>query len=204
MLYEVSHMDSYITWPYQIADHHCRIIWVYNKKVSPGKDQKSLSRPLSQSIQKKTCAMVAQSSEDGEEAFTCVKVEGTRSKRKLKKCGINGLTSNDRAEYSAACLAQSNDGQTFIRVGKLNGWPVMVLRDTGCTGTIVDRAYQCDGDTRQFRLAEDGASYPNRCTWIPMVMCVNSPIYPVIIGNVPGARRMLPDPDWRAEDQSGV
>ena len=24
-------MDSYITWPYQIADHHCRITWVYNK-----------------------------------------------------------------------------------------------------------------------------------------------------------------------------
>ena len=24
-------MDSYITWPYQIADHSCRITWVYNK-----------------------------------------------------------------------------------------------------------------------------------------------------------------------------
>ena len=24
-------MDSYITWPYQIADHHCRITLVYNK-----------------------------------------------------------------------------------------------------------------------------------------------------------------------------
>ena len=26
-------------------------------------------------------------------------------------------------------------------------------------------------------------------------MYVSSPVYPVIIGNVPGARRMLPDPD---------
>ena len=25
-------MDSYITWPYQIADHYCRITYVYNKK----------------------------------------------------------------------------------------------------------------------------------------------------------------------------
>ena len=25
-------MDSYITWPYQIADHNCRITWVYNNK----------------------------------------------------------------------------------------------------------------------------------------------------------------------------
>ena len=24
-------MDSYITWPYQKADHNCRITWVYNK-----------------------------------------------------------------------------------------------------------------------------------------------------------------------------
>ena len=24
-------MDSNITWPYQIADHNCRITWVYNK-----------------------------------------------------------------------------------------------------------------------------------------------------------------------------
>ena len=24
--------DSYITQPYQIADHYCRITWVYNKR----------------------------------------------------------------------------------------------------------------------------------------------------------------------------
>ena len=35
-------------------------------------------------------------------------------------------------------------------------------------------------------------------------MCVSSPVYPVIIGNVRGARRILPDPDWKAEDQAGV
>ena len=33
------------------------------------------------------------------------------------------------------------------------------------------------------------------------VMCVSSPVYPVIIGNVRGTRQMLPDPDWKAEDQ---
>ena len=32
-------------------------------------------------------------------------------------------------------------------------------------------------------------------------MCVSSPVYPVIIGNVRGARQMLPDPDWKAEDR---
>ena len=28
--YEVCDMNSHITWPYQIADHHCKITWVYN------------------------------------------------------------------------------------------------------------------------------------------------------------------------------
>ena len=36
------------------------------------------------------------------------------------------------------------------------------------------------------------------------MLCVNSPVYPVIIGNVQGAWRMLPYPDWKAEDQLGV
>ena len=26
-------MNSYITWPYQIADHNCRITLVYNKNA---------------------------------------------------------------------------------------------------------------------------------------------------------------------------
>ena len=33
------------------------------------------------------------------------------------------------------------------------------------------------------------------------MICVSSAVYPVIIGNVKGARQMLPDPDWKAEDQ---
>ena len=31
MGYELFDTDSYITWPYQIAGHYCRITWVYNK-----------------------------------------------------------------------------------------------------------------------------------------------------------------------------
>ena len=101
------------------------------KKFSPGKDQKG-STPVGQSSQKKTRAMVAQSIEDVEEALTCVKVEGTRSKRSLKS-GAEGSTNSDGAVYSSVCRTQSNHGQTYIGVGKLNGCPVKVLRDTGCT-----------------------------------------------------------------------
>ena len=109
-------------------------------KISPGKDQKGSSPPVSQSSQKKTRAMVAQLYEDGEKVFMCVEVEGTRSKRNSKKSSTKGSTNSDRAVYSAVCCAQSNDGQTYIDVGNLNGRPVKVLRDTGCTGMIVDRA----------------------------------------------------------------
>ena len=63
-----------------------------------------------------------------------------RSSGNSKKSNSNRLTSDDEAIYSAACRAQSNDGQIYIEVGKLNGRPVKVLRDTGCTGMIVDRA----------------------------------------------------------------
>ena len=54
-------------------------------KISPGKDQKGSSTPVSQSSQKKTRAMVAQLDEDGEKAFTCVEVEGTRSRRNSRR-----------------------------------------------------------------------------------------------------------------------
>ena len=112
----------------------------FGTKISPGKDQKGSSTPVIQSSQKKTHAMVAQLDEDGEKAFTCVEVEGTRSRNSSKKSGTEGSTNSDRAVYSAVCRAQSNDGQTYVGVGKLNGRPVKVLRYTGCTGMIVDRA----------------------------------------------------------------
>ena len=187
-------------------------------KISPGKDQKGSSTPVSQSSQKKTRAMVAQLDEDGEKAFTCVEVEGTGSRSNSKKSGTEGSTNSDRAVYSAVCRAQSNDGQTYVGVGKLNGRPVKVLRDTGCTGMIVDRALVPEvlvipGSSGSLQMVDhtlidvplanvylDSPYYKGHCR----VMCVSSPVYPVIIGNVRGARRMLPDPDWKAEDQPGV
>ena len=162
--------------------------------------------------------MVAQSYEDGEEALTCVKVEGTRSKRSLKKSGTERSTNCDRAVYSAACHAQSNGGQTYVSVGRLNGRPVKVLRDTSCTGMIADRALVPDvmvipGSSGSLQIVDHtlidvllasvylvSPYYKGHCR----VMCVSSPVYPGIIGNVRGARRMLPNPDWKAEDQAGV
>ena len=82
---------------------------------------------VAQRNQKKTHAMVARSKEDGKEAFTCVNVERPRSSGNSKKSNSNRLTSEDEAIYSAACRAQSNDGQIYIEVCKSNGRPVKVL-----------------------------------------------------------------------------
>ena len=187
-------------------------------KISPGKDQKGSSTLGSQSSQKKTRDMVAQLDEDGEKACTCVEVEGTRSKSNLKKSGTKGSTNSDRTLYSAVCRAQSNDGQTYVGLGKLNGWPLKVLRDTGCTEMNVDRALVPDvmvipGSSCSLQMVEHtliDMSLANvylespYCKGHFRVMCVSSPVYPVIIGNMRGAQRMLPDPDWKAENQPGV
>ena len=112
-------------------------------------------------------------------------------------------------------LAQSNDGQIYIEVGKLNGQPVKVLRDIGYTGMIVGRALIPDlmvipGSSGSLQMVDhtlinvplanvylDSPYYKGHCK----VMCVSSPVYPVIIGNVRGACQMLPDPDWKADNQ---
>ena len=107
------------------------------------------------------------------------------------------------------------DGQISIEIGKLNGRPVKLLQDTGCTGMIVDRALIPDsivipGSSGSLQMVDhtlidmplanvnlDSPYYKGHCK----VTRVSSPIYPVIIGNVRGARQMLPDPDWKVEDQ---
>ena len=44
----------------------------------------------------------------------------------------------------------------------------------------------------------DSRYYIKHCS----VMYVSSPVYPVIIEYMRGARQMLSDPDWKAEDQA--
>ena len=206
------------TWAQKYLIAHKEQLGKSKATVQPRRVDQKKTTPVSQSSQKKTRAMVAQLDEDGEKAFTCVEVEGTRSRRNLKKSGTEGSTNSDRAVYSAVCRAQSNDGQTYVGVAKLNGRPVKVLRDTGCTGMIVDRALVPEvmvipGSSGSLQMVDhtlidvplanvylDSPYYKGHCR----VMCVSSPVYPVIIGNVRGARRMLPDPDWKAEDQPGV
>ena len=168
--------------------------------------------PVGQSNQKKPRAMVTRSHED---VFTCVNVERPGSSENSKKRNLNRLTGNDEAIYSAACRVQSNDGQIYIGVGKLNGRPVKVLRYTGCIGMIVDRALLPDsmvipGSSGSLQMVDTLIDVPKAMANVYLespyykghckVMCVSSPIYAVIIGYVRGARQMLPDLDWKAEN----
>ena len=84
-----------------------------------------------------------------------------------------------------------------------------VLRDTGCTGMIVDSTLIPDSMVKQgssgslqtedhtlidVQLANvylDSPYYKGHCK----VMCVSSPLYPVIIGNVRGACQVKQDID---------
>ena len=88
-------------------------------------------------------------------------------------------------------------------------------RHSGCTGMIVDRvlipgSIVIPGSSGPLQMVDhtlidvplanvylDSLYYKGHCK----VMCVSSPVYPVIIGNARGARQMLPDPDWKAEDR---
>ena len=75
----------------------------YPTKVSHAKDQKRWT-PVGESNQKKTCAMVAKSHEDSEEAFTCVNVERPRSIGNSKKRKLNVLKP-EMSRYYTVLLA---------------------------------------------------------------------------------------------------
>ena len=124
-------------------------------------------------------------------------MEGTRSKSNSKKSGTKQSTNSNRAVYNAVCCAQSNDGQTYIGVEKLNGQPVKVLQDTGCTGMIVDRALVLDvmvipGSSGSLQMVDYTLIdvHWQMFTWISLLQrtlqgdVCELPLYPVITGNV--------------------
>ena len=131
----------------------------------------------------------------------CENMERPRSSGNSKKSNLNRLTSNDEAINSAACRAQSNGVQIYIGVGKWNVRPVildsMVIPGSSVSLQMVDHTLI---DVPLSNVFLDSLYYKGHCK----MMCVSSPMYPVIIGNVRGARQMLPDPDWKAEDLRGA
>ena len=86
-------------------------------------------------------------------------------------------------------------------VGSVEGTPVNVLRDTGCSTIVVRRALvpddkltgreeRCiliDGTVRYTPVAEIYVETPF-FSGLTTAVCMKNPIYDLVIGNVPGAR----------------
>nr|KAG5689620.1 hypothetical protein BaRGS_035243 [Batillaria attramentaria] len=109
-----------------------------------------------------------------------------------------------------------SDGETFLPVSNIavpetevTNMPVKVLRDTGCSSVIVredlvaeDQKLQewttlilADGTVRIIPLAKVNVSTPY-LTGEVKALCVKTPVYDLIIGNVKGARDAEdPDPE---------
>ena len=105
--------------------------------------------------------MVAKSSEDGEEACTCVKVERPRPSGNSKKCSTKASTSKDGGDIQC-CLQCPEQRWSDLHLGRQVEW--MACKDAmrywmyrdDCGYGLNSR---CDGDTRQLQLAADCRSH---------------------------------------------
>ena len=95
--------------------------------------------------------------------------------------------------------------------GKVRGKKVAVLRDTGCGGVIIRKELVDETDftgemghimtvdhtikrAPMAKLEVDTPFYVGTCV---EVLCLQDPLFDLIIGNVPGARRLDdPNPEW--------
>ncbi|XP_030839572.1 uncharacterized protein LOC115923285 [Strongylocentrotus purpuratus] len=100
-----------------------------------------------------------------------------------------------------------------VKEGIINGTRVKVLRDSGCSTTFVKmglikpdqfageerRCLMIDRTMRTFPVAKVTLDSPFFIGEVE-ALCVNNPIYDVVLGNIPGAREPKdPDEDWNGD-----
>ena len=98
-----------------------------------------------------------------------------------------------------------------VAEGQVNGIPVQVLRDSGCSTAVIQtrlvRQEQLtgewrtciliDGTTRKFQVARVSVDTPYFIGELD-VLCMKNPVYPLILGNVAGVRSPGdPDTKWK-------
>ncbi|XP_071089169.1 uncharacterized protein [Haliotis cracherodii] len=108
----------------------------------------------------------------------------------------------------------TTDHNMPIHKGKVNGKPVDVLRDSGCTGVIVRRSKVEDeclsSETQSCKLA-DSRVLMLPVAWITVdtsfytgkvrAACMDTPLCDLILGNIPGVREPSdPDQMWDKDD----
>ena len=97
-----------------------------------------------------------------------------------------------------------------VQIGKIGNQDVKVLRDSGCSGVVVKSCYvkpsqmtgdvkTCiliDGTVRRYPLATILIDTPYYVGSVS-ALCMNDPVYDLILGNVPGVREPTnPDTSW--------
>ncbi|PIK60000.1 hypothetical protein BSL78_03079 [Apostichopus japonicus] len=112
-------------------------------------------------------------------------------------------------QVTAACKDQ-NLSSMPVQMGKIGNQSVKVLRDSGCSGVVVRSQYvkpsqmtgdvkTCiliDGTVRQYPVANILVDTPYFSGSVS-ALCMNDPVYDLILGNVPGVREPTnPDPNW--------
>ncbi|XP_041463624.1 uncharacterized protein LOC121414492 [Lytechinus variegatus] len=126
------------------------------------------------------------------------------------------LASGDTLPVLSA-VASGSEVEMPVVDGLVNGKPVDVLRDSGCTTVIVRyelvREEQFFGDRltcllvdrtlRNFRRAKIDIDTPYFKGKVE-ALCVPTPVYDLVLGNIPGARQPAdPDGDWTPGDHQG-
>ena len=146
--------------------------------------------------QRVACAMQVPRRSDEKEAGLGMETLELKSGEKIK--ALNG-----------ACMAEIEDNLPVLS-GKVGGKKVEVLRDTGCSGEIIRRELVNETDftgemghimtvdrtIKQAPMAkvEVGTLFS---VGTVQTLCLQDPLFDLIIENVPGARRSYdPNPEW--------
>ena len=114
---------------------------------------------------------------------------------------------------NGACLDENLSNQMPTSIGMVGNKSVTVLRDTGCSGVIVKRELVAEEQLTgkvgyimtvartllkaPFANIEINTPY---CSGTVEALCLRDPLYPLIVGNIPGARAPDdPDETWCVE-----
>ena len=122
---------------------------------------------------------------------------------------LDTITSNTLPIMSNSC--QPNIMSVMpVRRGKVGDSDVSVLRDTGCSGVVIRHKLvpeTCKTGKKQTCLLADGTKSTVPLAYVHIdtpyytgeveAWCMETPLYDVIVGNIPGAREPNdPDPSW--------
>jgi len=104
-----------------------------------------------------------------------------------------------------ACQSSCKHDNMPVSDGLVEGQPVKVLRDSGCTSVVIrrslvpedkltgqeERCVLIDGTVRRTPVARIHISTPYY-TGMTKAVCMNNPLFDVIVGNIPGATGFPP------------